>query len=52
MKINFIYEFFEHLAVAVLYGTSLDSAFKAGTFIVDCIISTLNNYESKYLESS
>lgn len=52
MKINFMYEFFEHLDVAVFYGTSMDSTFKAGTFIVDCIISTFNNYESKYLESN
>lgn len=44
-------ESFEHLAVAVLYGIFIDSAFKAGAFIVDCIISTFNNYESKYLES-
>lgn len=50
MKINFMYKFFEHLAVAVIYGTSMDSAFKASTFIVDCIISTFNNYESKHLE--
>lgn len=50
MKINLMYVFFKHMAA--FYGTSIDNAFKAGTFIVDCIISTFNCYESKYLESS
>lgn len=38
MKINFMYKFFKHLAAAVSYDTTVDSAFINGTFTVDFII--------------
>lgn len=52
IKINLMYKFFKHLAAAVFYGTTMDSAFINGTFIVERIISMWNDCKSKHLESS